>query len=126
MGEAVLTAKKVLEADEAVLYGIFGVIGGSGYFPPRAFLNEFFLVGSDPCDQDRRMGCWQPFTLSDDEYHEVKAWWAASHPGVVASDLGVDCWSDWVQVILNPEDWGYPDGLSLTNEPADADDGSVS
>ncbi|QDV31603.1 hypothetical protein Spb1_35480 [Planctopirus ephydatiae] len=126
MGEAILTAKQVLEADEAVRYGIFGVIGGSGYFPPRDFLNEFFLVGSDPCDQDGRMGRWQPFTLSDDEYHEVKAWWAASHPGVVASDLGVDCWSDWVQVILNPEDWGYPDGLPLTDEPADAEDGSVS
>ena len=36
---AVEGAKRVLKADEAVLYGIFGVIGASAYFPPREFLN---------------------------------------------------------------------------------------
>ena len=44
----------------------------------------------------------EPFALSPWEYEEVKAWWAAGHPGAVASDLGVGCWNDWVQVILNP------------------------
>src|SRR5262249_7930489 len=72
---AVDAAKQVLSADEAVLYGIFGIIGNSGYFPPREFLNEFLMVGSDPCDQDGRMGRWKPFALSPGEYDEVKAWW---------------------------------------------------
>src|ERR1700687_1673171 len=48
-------AKQVLAANEAVLYGIFGVIGSSGYFPPRDFLNDFLRQGTDPCDQDGRM-----------------------------------------------------------------------
>lgn len=105
------TAMRVLKADEEVLYGIFGIIGTSAYFPPRDFLNEFFMVGSDPCDQDGRMSLWEPFALTPVEYDEVKAWWVTDHPGTVESDLGVGCWRDWVQVILNPEDWGYPDGL---------------
>src|SRR5262245_16266178 len=54
-------AKQVLTADEQVLYGIFGHIGTSGYFPPYEFLNEFLMVGCDPCDQDGRMANWQPF-----------------------------------------------------------------
>ena len=45
-------AKRVLEDNTNVLYGIFGIISGSGCFPPLLFLNEFFLAGSDPCDQD--------------------------------------------------------------------------
>jgi len=101
MAGAVDTAKLILEADEAVLYGIFGV-GRSGYFPPREFLNEFLMVGHDPCDQDRRMEGWQPFALSPGEYDEIKVWWVARHPRAVASDLGVGCWDDWVQVILGP------------------------
>jgi hypothetical protein len=32
------SAKQVLESNEAVLFGIFGIIGGSGYFPPRDYL----------------------------------------------------------------------------------------
>jgi|WetSurMetagenome_2_1015567.scaffolds.fasta_scaffold1288644_1 hypothetical protein len=109
--QKVETAKKVLKADEVVMYGIFGIIAHSGYFPPREFLNEFLLVGRDPCDQDGRMDGWEPFTISLEEYHEVMAWWTAAHPGTVASNLGVECWNDWVQVILNPEDWGFPNGL---------------
>jgi 6-phosphogluconolactonase len=120
MSGAFETAKRVLEADEAVLYGIFGVIAGTGYFPPRDFLNEFLMVGSDPCDQDGRMSRWQPFTLSPGEYAEVKAWWAAGHLGAVVSDLGVGCWNDWVQVILNPKDWGFPDTLPRPAEPIPA------
>jgi hypothetical protein len=103
MAGEVQAAKAVLEADEAVLYGIFGVIGSSGYFPPRAFLNEFLMVGSDPCDQDERMDRWQPFMLAPSEYEEIKAWWVAGHRGAVTSDLGVQCWDDWVQMILHPE-----------------------
>jgi hypothetical protein len=104
MAQAVETAKRVLEADEAVLYGIFGVIGGSGYFPPRDFLNEFLMVGNDPCDQDGRMSRWQPFALSPEDYEVVKAWWVAGHPDAVVSDLNVDNWDDWIQAILNPLD----------------------
>ena len=64
MAGAVETAKLVLEADEAVLYGIFGLIGASVYFPPRDFLNEFLMVGNDPCDQDGRMsGAVRPLAL---------------------------------------------------------------
>lgn len=109
--DVVVEAKSVLRRDEAVLFGIFGIIGGSGYFPPREFLNEFLMAGSDPCDQDGRMAHWQPFTLSPIEYDVVRAWWVASHPGAVTSDLGVGGWDDWVQVILNPEDWGFHDDL---------------
>jgi hypothetical protein len=48
-------AKNVLLENATVLYGVFGVIEESGYFPPREFLNEFFMIGHDPCDQDRRL-----------------------------------------------------------------------
>jgi hypothetical protein len=117
MAGAVDAAKRVLTADEAVLYGIFGVIGGSGYFPPRQFLNEFLMAGCDPCDQDGRMGGWQPFTLSPGKYDDVKAWWMSGHLGAITSELGVESWNDWVQVILNPEDWGFPDALPRPAEP---------
>ncbi|URG53896.1 hypothetical protein IG605_006225 [Pectobacterium quasiaquaticum] len=93
-------AKRILDENTKVLYGIFGVISSSGYFPPLPFLNEFFLVGSDPCDQDGRMGCWRPFTLILSEYEVVKEWWFASHPGTVESRLGCECWGDWVQELL--------------------------
>jgi hypothetical protein len=53
--EALKTPKRVLSADEAVPYGIFGMIAPSGVFAPQAFLNEFFGRGYDPCDQDGRM-----------------------------------------------------------------------
>lgn len=99
--EAVEAAKRVLSADEAVLYGIFGVIGGAGFFPPRAFLNEFLVGGCDPCDQDGRMCPWQPFFVSPAEYDELKAWWVDNHPGAVEDSLGVACWDDWVQEVLN-------------------------
>lgn len=42
-------AKRVLDENTKVLYGIFGVISGSGYFPPLPFLNEFLMAGSDSC-----------------------------------------------------------------------------
>jgi hypothetical protein len=95
------TAKQVLMADEAVMYGIFGVIGSSGYFPPRNFLNIFLLQGHDPCDQDGRMSNWQPFAVSPEKYRDLKAWWVADHAGAVEDDLGADCRDDWVQEMLN-------------------------
>jgi hypothetical protein len=93
-------AKRVLDENAKVLYGIFGFISYSGYSPPLPFLNEFFLAGSDPCDQDGRMACWRPFTLMFSEYEVVKEWWLASHLSTVESQLGCECWGDWVQEIL--------------------------
>lgn len=93
-------AKRVLDENSKVLYGIFGIIDSSGYFPPLPFLNEFLIAGNDPCDQDGRMDRWHPFALTISEYEEVKAWWFASRPGTVESTLGSDCWSDWVQELL--------------------------
>ena len=95
------TAKRVLTDNEAVLYGIFGHIGSSGYFPPCRFLNEFLTQGRDPCDQDGRMSAWTPFAVSPEEYLELKEWWIESHIGAVEANLGADCWDDWVQEILN-------------------------
>jgi hypothetical protein len=65
-------AKNVLLENATVMYGVFGVIEESGYFPPREFLNEFFMSGHDPCDQDRRMKPWIPFAVSDEEYLAIK------------------------------------------------------
>jgi hypothetical protein len=98
---ALEAVKRVLAANEAVLFGIFGVIGSSGVFPPRAFLNEFLARGSDPCDQDRRMGEWEPFAVSAEEYPPLLAWWATGHPGAVEDGLGAGCWDDWVQELLD-------------------------
>ena len=95
-------AKDILLADSAVLYGIFGVIENSGHFPPDTFLNEFLMGGHDPCDQDYRMPSWKPFSLSHAEYAEVKDWWVILHPGTQESNLGADCWDDWIQEILDP------------------------
>lgn len=96
------TAKQVLAANEAVLYGIFGVVGASGYFPPLRFLNEFLVRGQDPCDQDGRMPAWQPLTLGPEEYGDLQAWWVAGHPGATEDNLGVDSWDEWVQEIIDP------------------------
>ncbi len=101
MPSAVKAGKRVLAANEAVLYGIFGVVGSSGVFPPREFLNEFLSRGYDPCDQDQRMGKWQPFTLSPEEYLEIKAWWVSNHPGAVEDSLGAADWSEWGQELLD-------------------------
>lgn len=65
-------AIRILDANINVPYGIFSIIDGSGYFPPLAFLNAFLLQGSDPCDQDGRMGTWRPFALTSEEYATVK------------------------------------------------------
>jgi hypothetical protein len=94
-------AKWVLVADEEVQFGIFGHIAWSGFFPPRAFLNEFLMRGHDPCDQDGRMPAWPPIAVSPQEYAALKAWWVARHAGAVEDALGAACWGDWVQEILN-------------------------
>jgi len=107
----VATAKYVLKEDEDVLYGVFGHIGASGYFPPRQLLNEFLMIGTDPCDQDGLMAPWIPFALEPAEYDEVKAWWMGAHPGTLVSDLGAQSWDEWISAILHPRDWGYPEGL---------------
>ncbi len=95
-------AKQVLEANAGVLYGIFGVIEGTGYFPPLPFLNEFLAKGYDPCDQDGRMADWVPFTLSPEAYAEVKSWWLKRNPGAVEDALEATSWEEWVQTLLNP------------------------
>jgi len=93
-------AKTLLEEDTAVLYGIFGIIQNSGYFPPRDFLNEFFAGGCDPCDQDGYMQSWRPFCLSREDYEALKTWWIDQHPNTVEDALGVEDWDEWVQKIL--------------------------
>ena len=102
MVNSVELAKKILSENAQVLYGIFGQIESSGYFPPQEFLNEFLIHGSDPCDQDGRMNRWIPFTLSAENYEVIKEWWIRNNPGTIENSLGVNCWDDWIQVILNP------------------------
>jgi hypothetical protein len=93
-------AKDVLSENTKVRYGIFGLIESSAFFPPRDFLNEFLMVGHDPCDQDGRMERWNPFSLSPDDYLVFKQWWISNHPGTVEDSLGVSSWSDWVQEVF--------------------------
>jgi len=93
-------AKKILVENTNVLYGIFGVVESSGYFPPQNFLNQFLVVGSDPCDQDGRMDSWRPFELNKDEYEIIKEWWLACHSGSVVDDLGEKNWDAWVVEII--------------------------
>ena len=100
MPEALEAAKRVLAANEAVRFGIFGVVGSSGVFPPRVFVNQFLARGSDPCDQDGRMGRWVPFAVPPDAYQPLLAWWTAGHPGAVEDGMGAACWDDWVQELL--------------------------
>jgi hypothetical protein len=95
-------AIRILTANIHVPYGIFSIIDGSGYFPPLAFLNAFLLQGSDPCDQDCRMGTWRPFALTSEEYATVKKWWLETNENAVVTDFGCECWDDWVQEILDP------------------------
>lgn len=100
----VYQAKWVIQRNTAVLYGIFGFIDSTPYFPPREHLNEFFERGSDPCDQDGRMGGWAPFALSQDEYEEVKFWWISNHPSSLEDALGTSNWTEWCAVLIEGED----------------------
>jgi hypothetical protein len=94
-------AINLLRENEATLFGIFGVVASSSVFPSRPFLNEFFMLGRDPCDQDGRMSPWVPFALSKDEFELVKANWIQEHPGAKEDALGAADWNDWIQAILN-------------------------
>ncbi|WP_444919627.1 hypothetical protein ACJJID_11575 [Microbulbifer sp. CnH-101-G] len=96
-------AKRVLTENSKVLYGIFGIVELSGYFPPHNFLNQFLMQGNDPCDQDGRMDNWPPFKLSSREYNLVKDWWCSINPGTVVDDLGEESWSDWAVEIIERE-----------------------
>lgn len=100
MSGLIIQAKRVLAENSKVLYGFFGVVENSGLFPPQDFINEFFLVGYDPCDQDGRMGGWSPFSLTQEEYTQVKEWWLQSHPGAREDSLGESCWDDWATALL--------------------------
>jgi hypothetical protein len=92
--------KQILTANTKVLHGLFGIIEASGYFPPRLFLNEFLMHGSDPRDQDARMDSWTPFALSADDYSVVKIWWLQDHPDAIEDTLDENCWTDWMVKIL--------------------------
>ena len=100
MTDNVALAKRVLADNTEVLYGIFGFIKTSGYFPPCPFLNEFLVAGSDPCDQDGRMESWEPFELSSVEYSLILEWWQLKYPSSRENALKVESWDDWVQEIL--------------------------
>lgn len=100
MQDKISLAEKILFENTEVLYGIFGIINTSGYFPPYHFLNEFLLTGNDPCDQDGRMEGWIPFKLSYEEYLEVFSDWCHSYPNTTIDDLNAKSWNDWVQEIL--------------------------
>ena len=93
-------AKEILAENVQVLYGIFGVISSIDLFPPLDFLNEFYMVGYDPCDQDERMSRWVPFFLSEDEYVDVRSWWIKQYPAAKVNSLGVESWADWMQEVL--------------------------
>lgn len=45
---------------------------------------------------------WAPFTLSAQDYLDVKEWWQSNHAGSCEDSLDADNWNEWVQAILNP------------------------
>lgn len=100
MSNHIEKAKDILAENSKVLYGIFGVIKGSGLFPPRVFLNEFLKAGSDPCDQDGRMENWVPFELTVEEYLEIKEWWLLLYPNTIEDALEQTSWLDWSVEII--------------------------
>ena len=100
MSNHIEKAKNVLTENSQVLYGIFGVVRGSGFFPPRLFLNEFLSAGSDPCDQDGRMASWVPFELTAEEYLEIKKWWVSLYPNTIEDALAQSSWQEWSVAII--------------------------
>lgn len=97
-------AKTVLLQNTKILYGIFGVIACSNYFPPRELLNEFLMGGIDSCDQDGRMPPWQPFALLPEEYVAIEAWWSELNPGTCTDRLAAANWSEWAVAVLESMD----------------------
>lgn len=104
MTERAERAKAVLVENAKVRHGIFGAIAQSSYFPPREFLNEFLMAGTDLCDQDGRMAPWVPFSLSQEEFAAVEAWWREQHPGVLTDTLDAASWHDWAVEMLESRD----------------------
>ncbi|MGU5763054.1 hypothetical protein [Aeromonas hydrophila] len=100
MSNHIEKAKKVLTENSRVPYGIFGVVRGSGFFPPRFFLNEFLSAGSDPCDQDGRMASWIPFELTAEEYLEIIKWWVSLYPNSIEDALSQSSWQEWSVEII--------------------------
>lgn len=100
MTDLATLANAILLRNEHVMYGIFGLVAGSGCFPPRPLLNQFLAQGCDPCDQDGRMEAWQPFALSELDYLLVRDEWMARHPGARVDALGAVCWADWAEQII--------------------------
>lgn len=97
-------AKHVIEGSVNVMFGTFGAIDSSAYFPPRTFLNEFLRSGSDPADQDGRMKDWIPFELNEENYERIKEWWIGDHPDSKEDYLGMNCWNDWIVEVIHGDD----------------------
>jgi hypothetical protein len=49
------------------------------------------------------MASWAPFSLSVEEFDNVKSWWRESYPNTKEDALGATSWNEWVQAILNRE-----------------------
>lgn len=93
-------AKNILSQNTMVLYGIFGIVDASDYFPTKNLLNQFFELGYDPCDQDGQMGTWDPFELTEKEFEIIVAWWLQDHPNARIDSLGAKVWSEWSYEII--------------------------
>jgi hypothetical protein len=93
-------AKQIIGENSKILYGIFGIIETSGYFPTKELLNEFFSTGYDPCDQDNRMKPWKPFILDENEYKQISNWWLSKHPNCTISSLNSTTWQEWSYLII--------------------------
>ena len=99
MSSATDLAKDILlESLNASSASTFKAVRRSERFPPRPLLNEFLMVGEDPCDPNHRR--WPPFALSDDEYAAVKGWWIGLNPGATEDALGAESWDDWFSLVL--------------------------
>lgn len=100
----IVQAIEVLARSSSLQGGIFRAISASLWFPPLSLLNEFLLSGHDACDQDERMRNWLPFSLSEDEYRQVKQWWLEKHPGATEDSLAQTNWRDWTVELLERQD----------------------
>lgn len=93
-------ATTILEENTKILYGIFGVVIASGFFPTWHILNGFFSQGNDPCDQDGCMEAWRPFELDEEEYFVLLEWWLTVYPNSRVESFGVESWDDWIVEVV--------------------------